>query len=97
MFPKLTLAILLAACIGAALLTLRQQRLTMVHEMAQFHRRINDDRQATWDRQVRIHEMLHPRRLQEKIAELPDVVLVPIIPEPTLTEPVVEHARAHHP
>ena len=79
MFPKLTLVIVLTAGIGAALLGLRQQRLALMHEMAKLHQQMLQDRQATWDLQVRNNTELAPRQLKMAI-EQAGLDLVPITP-----------------
>lgn len=93
MFAKLTLVILLAACIGASLLALRHQRLALAGDIADYHSRINAARQTTWDHQVRIHRMLQPAQLRQAIARR-QLELVPLIPEPNINPMGIEHADA---
>jgi cell division protein FtsL len=96
MFSKLTVVIVLAAGIGAALLHLRQQRLELAHEIAGYHQQINVDRQATWDLQVRIHENLSPRHLREAI-DRRQLNLVPMVPTDPNTTVLAEADHALHP
>lgn len=67
MFPKVLFAIAAAALIGAALLSLRHQRLVMMHEMAQMHQQIDQARRETWDYQAKIAEAASPAALREAI------------------------------
>ncbi len=67
MFAKLLTALVLAVVVGAAVFSLRQQRLELMHEITGLHRQMNRDRQATWDTQVRIAERTGPRALHESL------------------------------
>ena len=68
MFVKLLTALVFAVVIGAAIFNLRQQRLELMHEITGLHREMNQDRQATWDAQVRIAERAQPQALREALA-----------------------------
>ena len=79
MFPKLLVSLLAAAFIAAMVLEYRQQRLEMMHEMAQLHRQIDTLRQETWDLQVRIAGELEPRRLGQALGRS-GLALRPLVP-----------------
>ena len=68
MFPRLLLAIVCVGVLGATLLSLRQQRLVMMHEMAGLHAQIDRDRKATWRDQSVIAEATHPAALREALS-----------------------------
>ena len=67
MFPRLLLAIVCIGVLGAALLSMRQERLAMMHEMASLHAAIDRDRKATWRAQSVIAEATHPAALREAL------------------------------
>ena len=67
MFTKLLTALVFAVVIGACVFNLRQQRLELMHEVTDLHRQMNNDRQATWDTQVRIAERTQPEVLREAL------------------------------
>lgn len=67
MFAKLLTALVLAVLVGAAIFNLRQQRLELMHEITVLHRQMNQDRQATWDTQVRIASQTNPQALQDAL------------------------------
>ncbi len=79
MFPKVLFAIAAAALIGAGLLSLRQQRLTMMHEMAQLHQHMDQTRRETWDLQARIASESSPEALRQAI-ERTGMQLEPVAP-----------------
>jgi len=68
MFAKLLTALVLAVLVGAAIFNLRQQRLELMHEITVLNRQMNQDRQATWDTQVRIANRTNPKALHEALA-----------------------------
>ena len=85
MFTKLLAVIVFVTAVGAALLALRQQRLESMHDMATLHGQMDQDRQATWDCQVRLAEAVEPARLREAI-ERAQLKLQPLPPDdPPLT------------
>ena len=67
MFPKLLMALVLAIMIGSAIFSLRQQQLQLMHEITAYQRQMNNDRQATWDAQVRIANQTTPSALHDAI------------------------------
>lgn len=67
MFAKLLTALVLAVIVGAAVFNLRQQRLELMHEITVLHRQMNQDRQATWDTQVRIASQTNPQALRDAL------------------------------
>ena len=67
MLLKLMIAVLGLALIGAALLSLQQQRLLMAHAMSDLHVQMDRDRKQTWDAQAAIAERSHPVALRESI------------------------------
>ena len=67
MFSRALAILLFATAIGVALLALRQQRLTMMHEMALIHADMNQSRQHMWDLQVRIADKVEPPKLAKAI------------------------------
>jgi len=68
MFAKLLTALVLAVIVGAAVFNLRQQRLELMHEITVLHRQMDQDRQATWDTQVRIASRTSPDALHEALS-----------------------------
>lgn len=80
MFVKLLTVVVFATALAAALLSVRQQRLQAMHEMAQHHRQIDAARQATWDTQVKIAQRLRPGELREAL-ERARLALEPVVPE----------------
>ena len=89
----MTTVVFLAA-LGAALLGLRQHRLTLRHEMTEMHGRLNAERKALWDAQVRIVEGTSPAALREAIARA-GLKLEPITlgPAPDETPPTQADAE----
>lgn len=81
MFAKLLIVILAVAVTGAALLVSRQQRLDAVHEAAQIHRRLNEQRVTLWRMQVLIEERCRPEAIREAI-EADGRTWVPILDGP---------------
>ncbi|MCC6682811.1 MAG: hypothetical protein IT445_18075 [Phycisphaeraceae bacterium] len=79
MFPKLAVILVLSAVIAATLLHLRQQRLLLMNQMADFQQQMDDNREQTWDLQVRIHQRLTPDQLREAIARR-QLDLAPMVP-----------------
>ncbi|MEX0887249.1 MAG: hypothetical protein WD009_12515 [Phycisphaeraceae bacterium] len=79
MFTKLLITLVAATLIAAVLLDYRQQRLETMHEMARLHRRIDELRQQTWDRQVRIAQALEPRRFGQSLGRS-GMAFHPVIP-----------------
>jgi cell division protein FtsL len=67
MFAKLLTALVFTVVIGACIFNLRQQRLELMHEVTGLHRQMNRDRQATWDKQVRIAELTQPETLRQAL------------------------------
>ena len=68
MFPRLLLAIVCVGVLAGALLSLRQERLIMMHEMASLHAAIDRDRKAAWRAQSIIAEATHPAALREALS-----------------------------
>ena len=68
MFAKLLTALVLTVLIGSSVFNLRQQRLELMHEVTDIQRRMNRDRQTTWDTQVRIAQRTQPETLREALA-----------------------------
>ena len=67
MFTRALAAIVFATAIGVVLLSLRQQRLAMMHDMAKLRDQMDVSRQQTWDMQVRIAAKIDPPRLAKAI------------------------------
>ena len=67
MFSRALAILVFATAIGIGLLALRQQRLTMMHEMALTHAQMNQSRQKMWDLQVRIADKVEPPKLAKAI------------------------------
>ncbi len=84
MFPKVLFAILAAGAIGAGLLALRHQRLTMKNEMALLHREMDQTRRETWDLQIRIAERSSPVALRDAILRT-GIELEPLAPTDVTT------------
>lgn len=78
MFAKLLTALVLAVIVGAAVFNLRQQRLELMHEITVLHRQMNQDRQATWDSQVRIAGRTGPGALHDAM-ERTGVLMEPAV------------------
>jgi cell division protein FtsL len=70
MFAKLLVIVLAIGLIAAALLMIRQQRLDAVHEMAQIHRRVNEQQTSLWLMRTRIADRCRPDRIREAAQEL---------------------------
>lgn len=79
MFPKLLIAVALCVAVAAALLSLRQQRLQTMHEIARLHEQMDAARQRTWDLQVRIAQQLEPGALQAALKRA-SLELEPLVP-----------------
>ncbi|QDU33127.1 hypothetical protein KS4_11690 [Poriferisphaera corsica] len=77
MFPKILVAIILAAGIGVGLLSLRQQRLEIMNEITAEHRKVDRTRKEIWDIQVRIAERTKPQEVQ-RVTSNAKLVLEPI-------------------
>ena len=67
MFTRALAAIVFATAIGVVLLSLRQQRLAEMHDMAKLRDQMDVSRQKTWDMQVRIAAKIDPPRLAKAI------------------------------
>jgi hypothetical protein len=67
MFSRALAILVFTTAIGVALLALRHQRLSMMHEMAMIHARMNQSRQKMWDLQVRIADKVEPPKLAKAI------------------------------
>lgn len=85
MLLKILLAVLGLALIGAALLSLQQQRLVMAHAMSDLHVQMDRDRKQTWDAQADIAEHAHPVALREAVQRV-GLNLVPL-PTPEALPP----------
>lgn len=92
MLARLITVVVFATAVAAVLLGLRQQRLQVMHEMAQLHAQINEDRQAMWDLQVRIAERMQPEALHEAIARA-GLEVEPITPDGAARGTGVTRAR----
>ena len=79
MFPKVLLAIVAAAAVGAGVLALRQQRLALRHEMALLHREMDQARRETWRLQAGIAERASPEAIRVAV-ERHGLELEPILP-----------------
>jgi len=64
-FGRLIVVVLGLALIGGVVLSLRQQRLVLLHEITALHREMDACRKRMWDAQVRIAEPATPSRLVE--------------------------------
>jgi hypothetical protein len=67
MFSRALAILVFTTAIGVALLALRHQRLSMMHEMAMIHAQMNQSRQKMWDLQVRIADKVEPPKLAKAI------------------------------
>ena len=67
MQSRLLAAIIGSAVVMAGLLLLRQQRLADMHQMAELHAAMDQDRKALWDLQVRIAEHSRPVAIEEAV------------------------------
>ena len=63
-FGKALFTLISLVIVAAVLLTMRQQRFETMHEMAQLHRQMNDDRQRLWNLQTDISRRLEPDALR---------------------------------
>lgn len=77
MYFKSVVMIVIIAATAAGMLSLRQQRWEVRHDITQMHKQIEQTRRATWEGQVKIAGELHTERLEHKIA-LAQIDLEPI-------------------
>ena len=77
MYFKAVVMIVILAATAAGMLSLRQQRWEVRHDITQKHKQIEQTRRATWDSQVKVAAELHTERLEHKIA-LAQIDLEPI-------------------
>jgi uncharacterized iron-regulated membrane protein len=63
----LHIAVILLVAITGGLLCLRQERLRTMHQMAQLQTQMEQQRQETWDLQVRIAQRTEPRELERAL------------------------------
>ena len=68
MFAKLLTVTVALTCIAAIVLSLRHQRLLVMHETARLHAQINRTRMDTWDLQARIAKRIDPAALSNAFA-----------------------------
>ncbi len=92
MFAKLTVVIVGLTCIAAGLMSLRQEKMEISHDIAQAHRDINTHRQSLWRLQSKVAREVEPRALRESITKA-GLELEPITPvtgqvEQPMTDPV---------
>ena len=95
MFTRSLLALVCATAIAAALLALRQQRLTLMHDMARLREQMDTSRRATWDMQVRIAGKMDPPRLAKAI-ERAKLKLEPSTPGVVPTNAQLSAAHPNH-
>lgn len=69
------------AALGAGLLSLRQQRLETMHEMARLHEAMDESRQRVWGLQVEVAERIEPAELRRAL-ERARLILEPVAAEP---------------
>ena len=95
MFAKLSILILALTLTAVALLSLRQERLQLTHEIALAHRRIDQMRLALWQTQSKVARLTQPQALRQAIAQC-NLQLEPLTlavqeqlqPKPALDNPV---------
>ena len=81
MYSKILVVMLLAMAAAGGLLTLRQRRIEISHDVAVLHDQIHESRYALWDVQTSIAEQMNPQSMQASIVRA-QLELEPIVPSP---------------
>ncbi|MDP7069748.1 MAG: hypothetical protein QF561_00170 [Phycisphaerales bacterium] len=63
MTRRLIAAVLTTGLIGLVLLSLRQQRIALVHDMSMLHVRMSNDETSLWRARAEVAEMIQPASL----------------------------------
>ena len=79
MYSKVLVVMLLAVLTASALLTLRQRRIEINHDVAKLHGQIREARYDLWNVQTSIAEHLNPRLMRASIVRA-ELELEPIVP-----------------
>ncbi len=79
MFAKGILILVTAGVVALALLSIRQQRLDVAHEMSVVHERMLEHRRALWDMEREIAERVRPERVREQLGEVEEWRAIPMI------------------
>lgn len=95
MFTRGLVVIVLAVVVAVVLLSLRQQRLAMMHDIAKLRDKMDASRQATWDMQIRIASRIDPPRLVKAI-ERAKLHLEPTTPGAVQSNPQVVAVKNSH-
>ncbi len=90
MFAKLAVVIVGLTCIAAGLMSLRQEKMEISHDIAQAHREINDHRQSLWRLQSKVARQVEPRALHDSISKA-GLELEPITPNAVEIEQSTPH------
>ena len=67
-YLKVVMLIVAFTVIAAKVVTMRQQRFAINHEIARMHQQMDDARQSLWESQVRVAEQLKPTALEHKLS-----------------------------
>ena len=78
MYSKALVMVLLAVVTAAGLLTLRQRRIKISHDLAVLHDQIHEARYVLWDMQTSIAEKMNPQSIQASIVRA-QLELEPIV------------------
>ncbi|MEX2212860.1 MAG: hypothetical protein WD768_01950 [Phycisphaeraceae bacterium] len=93
MYLKSIAMILCLAATGAAILSLRQQRWQVEHQVANMHRQIENARRSVWESQVKVTAQLKPAALEHRI-EMANLDLMPLTGAPPAPpQPAPQPAR----
>ena len=68
MYLKAVAMIVFVTALGAGMLSLRQQRWEVKHDVTHMHKQIEQCRRSTWESQVRVAGELRPEKLEHRIA-----------------------------
>ena len=71
-YLKFVIFILFLTVLGAKMLSLRQQRFEINHDITRLHQQMDGARQSFWESQVKVADQLKPAALEHKmsVAEL---------------------------
>ena len=94
MYLKAIAMILCLAAVAAAILSLRQQRWQVQHQVANMHRQIENARRSVWESQVKVTAQLKPAALEHRI-QIADLDLVPLAGAPVEAPSKQPSARTH--
>jgi cell division protein FtsL len=97
MFLRLTVAIVTLAIVALALLTLRQQRFELGHDLVATDRQLDQSRQRLWSLQAQLADRVEPTALHNAATQA-QLQLEPLTPLPRPSERVVARlASRPHP